>query len=49
MVWVQSLVRELGSYMPCGYKNKKQKTKKTTIKQKQYFNKFNKNFKHGSH
>ena len=30
-------------------KNKKQKTKKNTIKQKQYFNKFNKDFKHGSH
>ena len=38
----QSLVGELRSYMPCGQKNPKHK------KQKQYCNKFNKDFKNWS-
>ena len=41
-VWVQSLVRELGSHRPQGQKNQH-------IKQKQYCNKFNKDFKNGPH
>ena len=41
-VWVRSLVRELRSHMPRGQK-------KQNIKQKQYCNKFNKEFKNGPH
>ena len=37
-VWVQSLVREIRSHMPCGQR-------KENIKQKQYCKKFNKDFK----
>ena len=39
----QSLVRELRSHMPQGQKEKKPKN----LKQKQYCNKFNKDFKNG--
>ena len=49
-VWVQSLVVELRSYMSQGQKTKKEKKKKKnkqTLKQKQYCNKSNKNFKNG--
>ena len=45
-VWVRSLHRELGSHVPCG--QKKNKTKQN-IKQKQYCNKFNKDFKNDPH
>ena len=41
-VRVRSLVGELRSHMPRGQKTK-------TIKQKQYSNKFNKDFKNGPH
>ena len=41
-VWVRSLVGELRSHMPLSQKNQ-------NIKQKQYCNKFNKNFKNGPH
>ena len=41
-VWVWSLVGELKSHMPCGQKNQ-------NIKQKQYCNKFSKDFKNGPH
>ena len=41
-VWVQSLVGELSSHMPCGQK-------KQNINWKQYYNKFNKDFKNRSH
>ena len=40
--WVQSLVREMRSHMPHGQKYK-------NIKQKQYCNKFNEDFKNGPH
>ena len=40
--WVQSLVRELRYHMPCDQKKKK-------IKQKQYCNKFNEDFKNSPH
>ena len=43
-VQVWSLVGKLRSCMPCG-----QKIKTHTKKQKQYFNKFNKDFKNGPH
>ena len=43
-VWDPSLLGELRSYMPPGQKKKKQ-----NIKQKQYCNKFNKDFKDGPH
>ena len=39
--WVQSLIGELRSHMPRGQKNQ-------NVTQKQYYNKFNKNFKNGS-
>ena len=44
MLWVQvgSLVGKLRSHMPHGQKNQ-------SIKQKQYCNKLNKNFKNGPH
>ena len=45
MQGVWSLVRELGSHMSRGQKNKT----KQNIKQKQYCNKFNKDFKHDPH
>ena len=41
-VWVESLVVELRSHMPCGQKPKHKQ-------QKQYCNKFNKDFKNGQH
>ena len=41
-VWVPSLVGELRSYIPWGQKNQ-------NIKQKQYCNKFNQDFKNGPH
>ena len=41
-MWVQSLVRELSSSQDLQPKNQ-------TIKQKQYCNKFNKDFKSGPH
>ena len=41
-VWVQSLVGELRSHRPRGQK-------KQNIKQKQYCNKFNEDFKNGPH
>ena len=41
-VWVQSPVGELRSHMPCGQKNQ-------NIKQKQYCNEFNTDFKNGPH
>ena len=41
-VWVWSLVRELGSHMPFGQKNK-------NMKQKQYCSKFNKDLENGPH
>ena len=41
-VWVRSLVGELRSHMPHGQKNQ-------NIKQKQYCNKFNKDFKNCPH
>ena len=37
-LWVQSLVREVISHIPCGKKNQR-------IKQKQYCYKFNKGFR----
>ena len=40
-VQVQSLIGELGSHMPCGQNQ--------NIKQRQYCNKFNKDFKTGPH
>ena len=40
--WVQSLVREMRSHMPHGQKYQ-------NIKQKQYCNKFNEDFKNGPH
>ena len=42
-VGVQSLVRKLRSHMPHSQKKKKKK-KKQNLKQKQYWNKFNKTF-----
>ena len=42
-VWVWSLVEELRSHTPQGQKKRKEKNQNT--KQKQYCNKFNKNFK----
>ena len=46
-VWVRSLVRELRSRMPHDKKKKKETNKQTKkpTKQKQYCNKFNKDFK----
>ena len=41
-MWVRSLVREISSHMPRRQKNQ-------NIKQKQYCNKFNKDFKNGPH
>ena len=41
-VLVRSLVRELRSHMPCDHKTK-------NVKQKQYCNKFTKDFKNGPH
>ena len=41
-VWVQSLVGELRSHMPRGWKAR-------NIKEKQYCNKFNTDFKNGPH
>ena len=41
-IWVQSLVGELRSHMPCGQKSQH-------IKQKHDGNRFNKDFKNGSH
>ena len=41
-VWVWSLVGDLGSHMPHSSKNQ-------NIKQKQYYNKFSKEFKNDSH
>ena len=41
-VQVQSLTGELISHVPCGQKNQ-------NIRQKQYSNKFNKDFKNGPH
>ena len=42
-VWVRSLVRELRSHTAQGQKNPKHK------QQKQYYNKFNKDFRNGPH
>ena len=42
-MWVQSLVGELRSHMPCNQKNQ------NTQKEKQYCDEFNKDFKHGPH
>ena len=44
-VQFQSLVRELGSYMPCGQRTKTFKKRKK--KEKQYYNKFNKDILNG--
>ena len=38
-VWVRSLVGELRSHIPCDQKTK-------SVKQKQYYNKFNKHLKY---
>ena len=47
-VWVQSLAKELRSHILHSQK-KKNKKKKQNIKQKQYCNKFNKDFKNDPH
>ena len=46
---VGSWVRKQRSHMPYSKKTNKQKKTKQTIKQKQYCNKFNKDFKNGPH
>ena len=46
---VQSLVRELKSHLPQDQKPKHKRPKNQNVKQEQYCNKFNKDFKNGPH
>ena len=49
-LWVQPLVKDLKSHIPQGQKKPNKQTKKKqqkNIKQKQYCNKFNTDFKNG--